>query len=84
MNAVIYARYSSDAQREESIEGQLRECAEFAKRKGYTIVKTYEDRAISGKRADNRPQFMQMISDSKQGGFEFVIVWNIDRFSRDK
>ena len=84
MNAVIYARYSSENQREESIEGQLRECSEFANRKGYTIVKTYADRAISGKKADNRPQFMQMIADSKQKLFEAVIVWKIDRFSRDK
>ena len=84
MNAVIYARYSSDNQREESIEGQLRECGAFAERKGYTIVKTYADRAISGKKADNRPQFMQMIADSKQSLFDTVIVWKIDRFSRDK
>ena len=84
MNAVIYARYSSDNQREESIEGQLRECNEFAKRKGYTIIKTYADRAISGKKADNRPEFMQMITDSKQKNFDSIIVWKIDRFSRDK
>lgn len=84
MKAVIYARYSSDNQREESIEGQLRECIAFAERKGYTIVKTYADRAISGKKADNRPQFMQMIADSKQKLFDTVIVWKIDRFSRDK
>lgn len=84
MNAVIYARYSSDNQREESIEGQLRECMEFAKRKGYTVVKTYADRAISGKRADNRPEFQQMISDSATGEFDTIIVWKIDRFSRDK
>ena len=84
MKAVIYARYSSDNQREESIEGQLRECSEFAERKGYTVVKTYADRAISGKKADNRPQFMQMIADSKQKLFDTVIVWKIDRFSRDK
>ena len=84
MRAVIYARYSSDNQREESIEGQLRECSAYAERKGYTIVKTYADRAISGKKADNRPQFMQMIADSKQKLFDTVIVWKIDRFSRDK
>ena len=84
MRAVIYARYSSDNQREESIEGQLRECGEFAERKGYTVIKTYADRAISGKKADNRPQFMQMIADSKQKLFDTVIVWKIDRFSRDK
>ena len=84
MNAVIYARYSSDNQREESIEGQFRECQVFAERKGYTIIKTYADRAISGKKADNRPQFMQMVSDSTHGEFDVVIVWKIDRFSRDK
>ena len=84
MKAVIYARYSSDSQREESIEGQLRECGEFAERKGYTVIKTYADRAISGKKADNRPEFMQMIADSKQKLFDAVIVWKIDRFSRDK
>lgn len=82
--AVIYARYSSDNQREESIEGQLRECMAFAERKGYTVIKSYADRAISGKRADNRPEFQQMISDSARGEFDTVIVWKIDRFSRDK
>lgn len=84
MKAVIYARYSSDNQREESIEGQVRECLAFAGRKGYTVIKTYADRAISGKRADNRPEFQQMISDSAKGEFDVIIVWKIDRFSRDK
>lgn len=84
MKAVIYARYSSDNQREESIEGQLRECMAFAERKGYTVIKSYADRAISGKRADNRPEFQQMITDSARGEFDVVIVWKIDRFRRDK
>lgn len=84
MKAVIYARYSSDNQREESIEGQLRECMAFAERKGYTVIKSYADRALSGKRADNRPEFQQMISDSSRGEFDVIIVWKIDRFSRDK
>jgi DNA invertase Pin-like site-specific DNA recombinase len=84
MRAVIYARYSDSHQREESVEGQLRECGDFAQRKGYAIVKTYADRAISGQKAENRPQFMQMIEDSKQRMFDIVIVWKIDRFSRDK
>ena len=52
MNAVIYARYSSDSQREESIEGQLRECREYAERNNMTIVGTYIDRALSAKTAD--------------------------------
>ena len=82
--AVLYCRYSSENQREESIEGQIRECTAFAERKGYTVVKTYADRAISGKKADNRPDFMQMVSDSKNRSFDFVIVWKLDRFSRDK
>jgi len=84
MKCVLYARYSSENQTENSIEGQLRECSEFAERKGYKVIKTYADRAISGKKADNRPQFMQMITDSKQKNFDAVIVWKIDRFSRDK
>ena len=56
MNAVIYARYSSDSQREEPIEGQLRECREYAERNNMTIVGTYIDRALSAKTAD-RPEF---------------------------
>lgn len=84
MNAVIYARFSCENQREESIEGQVRECRVFAERKGYSVVKIYADRALSGTRADNRPEFQQMISNSESGGFELVIVWKIDRFSRDK
>ena len=63
MNAVIYARYSSDNQREESIEGQLRECREYAERNGMNVVSTYIDRALSAK-TDDRPQFQQMIRDS--------------------
>ena len=47
MRGVIYARYSSTGQREESVEGQLRECKDFAERKGITIVGSYIDRAIS-------------------------------------
>ena len=58
MNAVIYARYSSDNQREESIEGQLRECKEYADQNGTTVVRTYIDRALSAT-TDSRPQFQQ-------------------------
>ena len=62
MNAVIYARYSSDNQREESIEGQIRECTAYAERNGITVVRHYIDRALSAK-TDNRPDFQQMIRD---------------------
>ena len=83
MNAVIYARYSSDNQREESIEGQLRECREYAEHNGMTIVGSYIDRALSAKTAD-RPEFQRMIKDSAKGLFEIVLVWKLDRFSRDR
>ena len=83
-SCVIYARYSSDNQREESVEGQIRECNEYAQKKGYTVINTYVDRAISGKSAENRPAFQQMIEDSKQRHFDIILVWKIDRFSRDK
>ena len=83
MNAVIYARYSSSSQREESIEGQVKECTAYAERNGYTIIGTYADRAISGT-TDNRPQFQKMITDSKRKLFDIVIVWKLDRFARNR
>lgn len=83
MKAVIYARYSSDNQREESIEGQLRECKEYAEKNDITVLNTYIDRALSAK-TDNRPEFQRMIKDSAKGLFDLVIVWKLDRFSRDR
>ena len=61
--AVIYARYSSDRQREESIEGQIRVCKDYARRNGLTILHTYVDRAMTG-RTDRRPEFQMMIQDA--------------------
>ena len=83
MKAVIYARYSSDNQREESIDGQLRECMEFAKYNEMTVVNTYIDRALSAK-TDNRPEFQRMIKDSYKCNFDVVIVWKLDRFARNR
>lgn len=83
MNGVIYARYSSDNQREESIEGQLRECMEFAERQGITVVGNYIDRALSAK-TDGRPDFQRMIKDSAKRLFDVVIVWKLDRFARNR
>ena len=83
MKAVIYARYSSSAQREESIEGQVKECTAYAERNGYTVIQTYADRAISGT-TDKRPEFQKMIKDSKRKQFNVVIVWKLDRFARDR
>ena len=78
MTAVIYARYSSDNQREESIEGQIRECTAYAEKNGITVVKHYIDRALSAK-TDNRPDFQQMIKDSEKRLFDIVLVWKLDR-----
>ncbi len=83
MKAVIYARYSSDNQREESIEGQLRENKAFAEKNGIEIIGTYIDRALSAK-TDNRPEFQKMIKDSSKGLFDIVIVWKLDRFARNR
>lgn len=82
-NAVIYARFSSHAQNEQSIEGQLAECRAFAERNNLRIVREYIDRALTGT-TDKRPDFLQMIEDSKRKGFQFVIVYQLDRFARNR
>lgn len=83
LRAVIYARYSSENQREESIEGQLRECTEYAKKNDIQLVGTYIDRAFSA-RSDNRPDFQKMVKDSSSKKFDLVIVWKLDRFASDR
>ena len=70
-------------QSEESIEGQLRECKEYAERQNMNVVLTYIDRAISGK-TDNRPEFQKMISDSGRKQFDVILVWKLDRFARNR
>ena len=85
MKAVIYARFSSDRQREESIEGQIRECTEYAQRQGITIINTYVDRAKSAsKDVDKRENFLRMIRDSGKRLFDVVLVWKLDRFARSR
>lgn len=83
MTGVIYARYSSDNQREESIEGQLRECMQYAEQKGIRILHSYIDRAFSAT-TDKRPEFQRMIKDSEKNLFEIVLVWKLDRFARNR
>ena len=77
MTAVIYARYSSDSQREASIEGQLRDCKAYAEKNGITVVGTYIDRAYSAK-TDDRPDFQRMIKDSGKKIFDVVLVWKLE------
>ncbi len=81
--AVIYARYSSDSQTEQSIEGQLRVCKEYAQKNDIVIVDTYIDRAMTGTN-DNRIAFQKMLKDSKNHQFSVVLVYKLDRFSRNK
>lgn len=83
VKAVIYARYSSHNQREESIEGQLRKCHDFAEQNGFIIIEEYCDRALSGK-TDNRAEFQRMIKDSEKGHFQAIIMYTLDRFARNR
>ena len=85
MNVVLYMRYSSDSQTEQSIEGQNRVCSEFCEREGHHIIKRYIDRATSAsKDIDKRVQFLQMIEDSSKGNFDAVVVYKLDRFARNR
>lgn len=78
-----YARFSSDNQRTESIDAQLRAMNQFCKQQHWQVVATYTDEARSAT-TDNRPQFQQMITDSSKGIFDIVLVHKLDRFSRDR
>ena len=81
--AVIYARYSSDSQTEQSIEGQLNVCKEYAQNNNYLIVDTYIDRAMTGTN-DLRPAFQKMMRDSAKKQWDTILVYKLDRFPRNK
>jgi site-specific DNA recombinase len=82
-HAVIYARFSSNNQREESIEGQVRACTKYAADNNMTIVGVYADRALSGRTTD-RPQYKLMLEHAKRNKFDTVLVWKNDRISRNR
>ena len=82
-NAVIYARYSSHGQTEQSIEGQLAAGHTYADAKGYNVVHEYIDRAMTG-RNDDRDDFQQMLSDTSKNLFTVIITWKVDRFGRNR
>ncbi len=82
-NAVIYARYSSDKQRDASIEDQIRECTEYAQANSLTVIKTYADRALSGT-TDESAQFQLMIKDAAKKQFTQVLIYKTDRFARNR
>ena len=79
---VIYARYSSHAQKDASIEQQIEECRKYAKDHDIKVMDIYEDRAISGK-TDQRPSFQRMMKDAEKGRFACVIAWESNRIGRN-
>ena len=79
---MIYARFSSGNQREESIDAQVRAIRDYAKKNSIIIVGEYIDKAKSAM-TDNRPEFLRMVSDSAKGGFDLVLVHKLDRFARN-
>lgn len=87
INAVAYARFSTDMQREESIEAQVRAIEDYCSKNGYNLIKVFADRGISGTK-DNRPEFQKMIDECKQASnirnFDVVIVHKLDRFARNR
>ncbi len=83
MDVVIYARISSHNQTEQSIDGQIEECQQFAEKNGYNIIHTYIDEAKSAT-TDNRPQFQKMVEDSKNKKFQGILVYQLDRFARNR
>ena len=85
MNVVLYLRYSSDKQNEQSIEGQQRICTEYCKQNGMNVVDIYTDRALSAsKNTEKRIAFLKMIADSEKQKFQAVIVYKLDRFARNR
>lgn len=85
MIGAIYARYSDGPQQtEQSIEGQVHDCEEYAKANGIRIAAVYADRHISGRSTVGRTEFLRMLEDARHGCFECVIVWKIDRFGRNR
>ncbi|MDD2495639.1 MAG: recombinase family protein, partial [Tissierellia bacterium] len=82
-NCVIYARFSSHGQNEQSIEAQIRICKEQAESKGLKVINIYPDKARTGTN-DSRPSFQKMISDASSGAFQYIIVYMFDRFARNR
>jgi len=83
MRAAIYARFSSDNQRSESIDAQIREITDYALKNNIGIVKVYTDEAKSAK-TDDRPQFQKMIVDAESKLFDTILIHKFDRFSRNR
>ncbi len=81
--AVIYARFSSHGQNEQSIEAQVHICKEFAESRELKVINVYPDKARTGTN-DARPSFQCMITDAESGAFKYIIVYMFDRFARNR
>ena len=81
--AVAYARYSSEMQRTESIDAQLRAIKTFCEQQNLDLVNNYIDEGFSA-RTDKRPSFLDMIEDAKEGKFDVIVVHKLDRFARNR
>jgi DNA invertase Pin-like site-specific DNA recombinase len=79
----IYARYSSENQRDESIEDQIRLCRARAEREGWTVIETYSDHALSGATA-GRPHLQALMAGAARGRYDVVLAEALDRVSRDQ
>ncbi len=84
MRAVIYARYSSDHQRDASIEDQIRTCRALIEQRGWTYLHAYNDRAQSGSSTLLRPGYQRMVEDARAGQFDIIVAEALDRLSRDQ
>lgn len=85
IDVALYLRFSSERQKEQSIEGQLRDCIAYCKRKGFRIVAIYVDRATTARKdVEKRVHFQEMITDSVHHLWNFVVVWKLDRFARNR
>ncbi len=83
MRAVIYARYSSENQRDASIEDQVRQCKSRFERECWTLIQVYSDAAISGA-TTLRPGYQKLLEDARAGAFDVVVAEALDRLSRDQ
>jgi DNA invertase Pin-like site-specific DNA recombinase len=82
--AAIYARFSSDLQRDRSIEDQIESCRAYAERQGFDVVEVYADRAKSGASMHGRDGIQRLISDGRQRLFDVVVVETLSRLARDE
>lgn len=80
-NVAVYARYSTDKQRDTSIDGQVRNCTVWAKQRGWKIGTVYDDRAISGSKRD-RPEYNRMLADAEAKQVDVLLVDDLSRLSR--